>query len=37
MVVTRRGQRLSVQPVTEQEFKIIVKMGRKRRRRAAKK
>lgn len=29
MVVTRKGSRLSVQPVTKKEFDIIVKMGRK--------
>jgi predicted RNA-binding protein with PUA-like domain len=29
MVVTRKGSRLSVQPVTKKEFDIVVKMGRK--------
>lgn len=36
MLVIRRGQRLSIQPVTPEEYKIVVKMGRKRRRRASK-
>jgi predicted RNA-binding protein with PUA-like domain len=31
MVVTRKGSRLSVQPVTKQEFDIVVKLGRARR------
>ena len=30
MVVTRKGSRLSVQPVTKGEFDIVRKMGRKR-------
>jgi predicted RNA-binding protein with PUA-like domain len=30
MVVTRKGARLSVQPVTKKEFDIVVKLGRKR-------
>ena len=29
MVVTRKGSRLSVQPVTKKEFDVVVKMGRK--------
>ena len=29
MVVTQKGSRLSVQPVTADEFKIVVKLGRK--------
>jgi predicted RNA-binding protein with PUA-like domain len=28
MVVTKKGSRLSVQPVTKQEFDIVVKLGR---------
>ena len=28
MVLLRKGSRLSIQPVTEQEFEIIVKLGR---------
>jgi predicted RNA-binding protein with PUA-like domain len=28
MVVTRKGSRLSVQPVTKKEFDIVVKLGR---------
>jgi predicted RNA-binding protein with PUA-like domain len=28
MVVTKKGSRLSVQPVTRQEFDIVVKLGR---------
>jgi predicted RNA-binding protein with PUA-like domain len=31
MVVTRKGSRLSVQPVTKQEFDVVVKLGRKKR------
>lgn len=31
MVVTRRGSRLSIQPVTKKEFDIVVKLGRKKR------
>jgi predicted RNA-binding protein with PUA-like domain len=31
MVVTRKGSRLSVQPVTKGEFDIVVKLGRKKR------
>ena len=27
MVLLRKGSRLSIQPVTEQEFEIIVKLG----------
>jgi predicted RNA-binding protein with PUA-like domain len=30
MMVTRKGARLSVQPVTKGEFEIIVKLGRKK-------
>lgn len=30
MVVTRKGSRLSVQPVTKPEFDIVVKLGRKK-------
>ncbi|HTG35680.1 MAG TPA: EVE domain-containing protein [Thermoanaerobaculia bacterium] len=30
MVVTQKGSRLSVQPVTKKEFDIVVKLGRKR-------
>jgi predicted RNA-binding protein with PUA-like domain len=30
MVVTRKGMRLSVQPVTKSEFDIVTKLGRKR-------
>ncbi|HKO56533.1 MAG TPA: EVE domain-containing protein, partial [Thermoanaerobaculia bacterium] len=30
MVVTRKGSRLSVQPVTKKEFDIVVRLGRKR-------
>jgi predicted RNA-binding protein with PUA-like domain len=29
MVVTQKGSRLSVQPVTQQEFDLVVKLGRK--------
>lgn len=29
MVVTRKGSRLSVQPVAKREFDLVVKMGRK--------
>jgi len=29
MVVTKKGSRLSIQPVTKAEFDIVVKMGRK--------
>jgi predicted RNA-binding protein with PUA-like domain len=29
MVVTQKGSRLSVQPVTKKEFDIVVKLGRK--------
>jgi predicted RNA-binding protein with PUA-like domain len=29
MVVTQKGSRLSVQPVTKKEFEIVVKLGRK--------
>jgi predicted RNA-binding protein with PUA-like domain len=31
MVVTKKGSRLSVQPVTKSEFDIVVKLGRKNR------
>ena len=30
MVVTRKGSRLSVQPVTKSEYDIVVKLGRKK-------
>jgi predicted RNA-binding protein with PUA-like domain len=30
MVVTRKGSRLSVQPVTRREFEIVTRLGRKR-------
>ena len=30
MVVTKKGSRLSVQPVTKAEFDIVVKLGRKK-------
>jgi predicted RNA-binding protein with PUA-like domain len=30
MVVTRKGSRLSVQPVTKSEFDVVVKLGRAR-------
>ena len=30
MVVTQKGSRLSIQPVTKQEYDIVVKLGRKR-------
>ena len=30
MVVTQKGSRLSVQPVTKEEFEIVRRMGRKR-------
>lgn len=30
MVVTRKGSRLSIQPVTKDEFEIVRKMGRKK-------
>jgi predicted RNA-binding protein with PUA-like domain len=30
MMVTRKGARLSVQPVTKGEFEIVVKLGRKK-------
>ena len=30
MVVTRKGSRLSVQPVTKAEFEIVRKLGRSR-------
>jgi predicted RNA-binding protein with PUA-like domain len=30
MVVTRKGSRLSVQPVTKREYDIVVKLGRKK-------
>ena len=29
MVVTRKGSRLSIQPVTKREFEIVTKLGRK--------
>jgi predicted RNA-binding protein with PUA-like domain len=29
MMVTRKGSRLSVQPVTKAEFEIVTKLGRK--------
>jgi len=29
MVVTRKGSRLSIQPVTKSEYEIVVKMGKK--------
>jgi predicted RNA-binding protein with PUA-like domain len=29
MVVTKKGSRLSIQPVTKAEFEIVVKLGRK--------
>lgn len=29
MVVTKKGSRLSVQPVTKKEFDVVVKLGRK--------
>ena len=32
MVVTRKGSRLSVQPVTREEFEIVVRLGRAKRR-----
>jgi predicted RNA-binding protein with PUA-like domain len=31
MVVTQKGSRLSVQPVTKPEYDIVVKLGRRRR------
>jgi predicted RNA-binding protein with PUA-like domain len=31
MVVTKRGSRLSIQPVTKREFEIVVKLGREAR------
>lgn len=31
MVVTRKGSRLSVQPVTPREYEIVVRLGRRRR------
>jgi len=30
MVVTKKGSRLSVQPVTKSEFDVVVKLGRKK-------
>lgn len=30
MMVTKKGSRLSIQPVTKDEFEIVVKLGRKR-------
>ncbi|HEX7153473.1 MAG TPA: EVE domain-containing protein [Thermoanaerobaculia bacterium] len=30
MVVTKKGSRLSIQPVTKKEYDIVVKLGRKR-------
>ena len=30
MMVTKKGSRLSIQPVTKQEFDLVVKLGRKR-------
>lgn len=30
MVVTKKGSRLSIQPVTKSEFDIVVKLGRKK-------
>ncbi len=30
MVVTKKGSRLSIQPVTKSEFEIVVKLGRRR-------
>ena len=30
MVVTRKGSRLSVQPVTKAEYEIVVRLGSKR-------
>jgi len=32
MVVTQKGSRLSVQPVTKPEFEIVTKLGRAKRR-----
>jgi predicted RNA-binding protein with PUA-like domain len=32
MVVTKKGSRLSIQPVTKAEFDIVVRLGRERRR-----
>jgi predicted RNA-binding protein with PUA-like domain len=32
MVVTKKGSRLSIQPVTKSEFDIVVRLGRERRR-----
>lgn len=30
MIVTKKGSRLSIQPVTKQEYDIVVKLGRRR-------
>jgi predicted RNA-binding protein with PUA-like domain len=30
MVVTKKGSRLSIQPVTKSEFDIVVKLGKKK-------
>ena len=30
MLVLKKGQRLSIQPVTDQEFKVILKMAAKK-------
>jgi predicted RNA-binding protein with PUA-like domain len=30
MMVTRKGDRLSVQPVTKAEYDIVVRLGRKK-------
>ena len=30
MVVTKKGSRLSIQPVTKSEYDIVVKLGRKK-------
>jgi predicted RNA-binding protein with PUA-like domain len=30
MIVTRKGSRLSIQPVTKSEFEIVAKLGKKR-------
>jgi predicted RNA-binding protein with PUA-like domain len=33
MMVTQKGSRLSVQPATKSEYDIVVRLGRRRRRR----
>lgn len=34
MMVTRKGSRLSIQPVTQQEFEVVVRLGRRTKRKS---